>query len=413
MKFTGDKNKVSVMMLVTSFYPFAVGGSELQAFRLAKELQKKGVNVYIVSLGLKGIAEYECFDGIKVYRVYSWVNSRLLLGNKKTKNPIRTKIEYEPQNPNNFKISDKKSLFSLIAYFFVFINLWFFLRKRKEPLDYIYVPVMEWAAFVGAVLGKLFGKKVVIKDSTVNGTTNLLRYPFGKSMQRVIVKNSAFVAMTQAIKKNYTLAGIEEENIYLIPNGVDVSDIQWTQGNNENFVFVGNLYQQPAKGVDVLLKAWEMVVKQIPDARLDIIGNGNIQAYIDYVKTLGIDNNVRFLGKQTDVQKYLLESRAFVLPSRREGMSNALLEAMALGMPCIATNISGSQDLVQPFFNGILLPVEDAVALKDAIVYLYENPEKAQLMGKEARISIEKGYAFNVVAEKYFDLFTSKLVFRS
>jgi glycosyltransferase involved in cell wall biosynthesis len=255
----------------------------------------------------------------------------------------------------------------------------------------------------------LFGKKVVVKDSTVNGITNLLRYPFGKSMQRVIIGNSIFVAMTQAIKKNYIISGIKENNIYLIPNGVDVPTIQWTHKNNERFVFVGNLYQQPAKGVDVLLKAWKMVIKQIPDVQLDIIGNGNIEAYNNYVKTLGIANNVRFLGKQTEVQKYLVESRAFILPSRREGMSNALLEAMALGMPCIATNISGSQDLIQPFLNGMLLPAEDEIALTEAIVYIYKNSLKAQLMGKEARVAIEKGYAFNIVAEKYFQLFTSKL----
>jgi glycosyltransferase involved in cell wall biosynthesis len=408
MAYLEDKNNISVMVLVASFYPFSVGGSELQAFRLAKELKKKGVNVYIVSLGLKEVPKNENFDGIQVYRLYSFLNRRLLLGSKKIKKDGPTKIVYESQNPDNFKVTDKKTIFSFIPYFLFFMNVLFFIKRRKEPLDFIYIPTMEWTSFVGVVLAKLLDKKVLVKDSTMNGITNILRYPAGSKWQKFISQNSYFIAMTKAIKKNYLNVGISENRIFMIPNGVDLPDkYERPRENNGKFIFVGNLYQQPAKGVDVLLKAWKIVIKEMPLVQLYIIGDGNLKAYNDYARELGIAGNTHFLGKQSKIHDYLKDSAVFILPSRREGMSNALLEAMSLALPSIVTDISGNQDLIQDKMNGILIPVEDSGAIAKAVMYAYNNPLELQAMGQEARKTIEVGYTFDSVAQKYAELFIS------
>ncbi|MBK7649501.1 MAG: glycosyltransferase [Flammeovirgaceae bacterium] len=84
---------------------------------------------------------------------------------------------------------------------------------------------------------------------------------------------------------------------------------------------------------------------------------GHLASYQEYIIRLGIQHNVHFKGKQSQFQNDLLESMAFILPSRREGMSNALLEAMSLGVTCIATDISGNQDLLRNKINGLLVPL--------------------------------------------------------
>src|SRR6185295_19042114 len=95
----------------------------------------------------------------------------------------------------------------------------------------------------------------------------------------------------------------------------------------------------------------------------------------------GIAGTVRFLGKQKDIGSLLDESDLFVLPSRREGMSNALMEAMLREMPCIATDISGNQDLIVNGEHGLLVPPADSHALASAIIYMIQHPDEAYRMG--------------------------------
>jgi glycosyltransferase involved in cell wall biosynthesis len=399
-----NDHKVSVMMVVTSFFPSPMGGSELQAFRLAGELKKRGLNPYIVALGIDDQKEEDEVDGIKVYRIHSFFNpARFSRKSTTKKGPVR--IEYQLNDKANFIPSQKKSLFSFLFYFSFLFKVYFLARKKKQPLDLIYIPIMEWTAFIGTLLGWLLKKKVVVKDSTANGIIALLRYPFGKSIQKFVTKHAYFVAMTREIRKNFISAGVEEKRIFPIPNGVSYPKDPVRSIDPDKFVFVGNLTQQPAKGIDILLRAWKSVIASHPSAKLYVIGAGNVPEYYDYVKSLGIADNVIFMGKQAEFTNHLLEATAFILPSRREGMSNSLLEAMSLGVPCIATDISGSQDLIDHERNGLLVPVEDEVLLAKAVDYFYNHPEKNKSMGIEARKTIEQGYTLSHVSERYADLF--------
>lgn len=393
-------------MVVTSFFPSPMGGSELQAFRLAIELKKNGLNPYIVALGANGQKTTDEVEGIKVYRIHSFFNpARFSRTKGKKTGPVR--IEYPLNDKNNFIPSQKKTIFSFLFYFSFLYKLYFLARRKKEPLDLIYIPIMEWTAFIGTLLGWLLDKKVLIKDSTANGIIALLRYPFGRSIQRFVARRSHFVAMTTEIKKNLLSAGVEQHQIFTIPNGVRLPKQAVRDIDMNKFVFVGNLTQQPAKGIDILLKAWKTVVQTHRSAKLFVIGAGNVQEYYDYVSSLGISDNVIFLGKQSEFTNHLLEASGFILPSRREGMSNSLLEAMALGVPCIVTDISGSQDLITQKENGLLVPVEDDVSLANAVDYFYNHPDEVIEMGKKARKTIEQGYTLDLVSGKYLDLIKS------
>ena len=266
---------------------------------------------------------------------------------------------------------------------------------------------MEWSAIVAARLGRRLKKPVLIKDSTMNGFRSLRRYPSGPRLQQMIIEQSHFVAMTKVIEENLRLAGVPAQKIHRIPNGISVGNAptpEESRGDPRSpatVLFVGNLYQQPAKGIDILLRAWQNVGSAWPAAVLKIIGEGDLPAYHAYSEKLGIAHSVRFMGNQKDTRPFYREARIFVLPSRREGMSNALMEAMLAGLPCVATDISGSQDLISDKWNGLLVPPIDAEALAEAILYMLSHPAEAAAMGGRARQTILEKYDIRVVAEEY------------
>lgn len=403
MTSSGD-HPLSVVILTMSFHPSPMGGSEIQAARLAKELQKEGVEVSVLTLAQKGQVKYDDFEGIPVFRIRLFLSPFFYGVGKKARNTQVT-INYQRNDPKNFQISGRKSPIGLLNYLIFFLNALYYLKRSRFTV--IYVPTIEWLAYVGVMLGRRLDKPVVVKDSTMNGLTSILRYPLGGHMRKAICESAYFIAMTSAIRKAITMAGVPENRINDIPNGIFLRPASIRHPNPNKFVFVGNLTQQPAKGIDILLKAWKIVILELPYAELSIIGDGNIEQYKTIAEDLGISKHVHFMGKLANFENHLMESMAFILPSRREGMSNALLEAMALGVTCIATDISGNQDLIIHGVNGLLVPTEREEAIADAVKYVFLNQSKAIAMGIEARKTIEAGFTLSSVSERYKKLFQS------
>jgi glycosyltransferase involved in cell wall biosynthesis len=114
-------------------------------------------------------------------------------------------------------------------------------------------------------------------------------------------------------------------------------------------------------------------------------------------RELGVRENVRFVGQVEDPQQLLAQSDIFLLPSRSEGMSNALLEAMASSLPAVATGVGGNCQLIQDGETGFLTPPEDAGAAAARIVELLENPALAHSLGQAARTLIEREYSADAV----------------
>jgi glycosyltransferase involved in cell wall biosynthesis len=169
------------------------------------------------------------------------------------------------------------------------------------------------------------------------------------------------------------------------------------------------LYQQPAKGVDLLLNAWSTVHQKFPNVLLQIVGDGVNNAYREFVNRLGIAGTVDFAGRQHDLTNYYSNADIFVLPSRREGMSNALMEAMLYGLPSVATDISGNRDLLKNRVNGILVPAADIASLAEAIAWMLSHPDERLEYGLKARETILKHYDINNIADQYISLYQNLL----
>src|SRR5206468_10403614 len=141
---------------------------------------------------------------------------------------------------------------------------------------------------------------------------------------------------------------------------------------------------------------------QAPLARLIIVGDGPLRPQLENMaKALGITNSVEFTGMQSNVVAQLHRGRLAVLPSRWEGMPNAVLEAMASGLPCVATRVSGSEDIIQHGVNGLLVESEDYHGMAQALLTLLDDLPLAQQYGRAARATVEKYYSLEHVTDMY------------
>jgi glycosyltransferase involved in cell wall biosynthesis len=203
----------------------------------------------------------------------------------------------------------------------------------------------------------------------------------------------------------------------LIPNGVDIRRFSSpcagtsSEERTQTVICVSRLSYE--KGTDVLLQAWCLVYRQIPQARLIIVGSGPLQTQLECMaRALGIGDSLEFAGLQNDIPAQLHRANLAVLPSRWEGMPVALLEAMACGLPCVATHVSGSEDIIQHGVNGLLVESEDYQGMAHALLTLLHDPLLAQQYGLAARETVEKYYSFEQVMDRYIELYQSIVVHR-
>jgi glycosyltransferase involved in cell wall biosynthesis len=194
------------------------------------------------------------------------------------------------------------------------------------------------------------------------------------------------------------------EKIVVIANGVDVDrygdsidrdEVRAELGLDPNaFVMVMVAMFKEQKGHVYLIEAAAEVLPLHPEARILLIGDGELRPEMERrVHTAHMADAVRFLGNRRDVARILAASDLFVLPSLWEGLPMALLEAMASGLPCIATTVSGTKQVIVPDVTGLLVPPGNAPALRDAMLTMLTAPEGVRLMGADGRRRVSSEFS--------------------
>lgn len=169
-------------------------------------------------------------------------------------------------------------------------------------------------------------------------------------------------------------------------------------------LFVGRLSQQ--KGVDILLHAMDILHQKQSDIQLWIVGEGEQRSELEQLcRSLGLEGYVSFLGKRTDPADLMRVANLFVLPSRWEGLPTVLMEAMLVGTPIVATNVSGSRDLIQSGRNGWLVRPDDPKSLAQGINSALESEDLRQGYTDQAALDV-RTYTIERVATQYIDLYT-------
>lgn len=172
------------------------------------------------------------------------------------------------------------------------------------------------------------------------------------------------------------------------------------------FVYIGRLVGD--KGINELVTAFSRLNKEIPATRLILIGN--YEREIDPLKAetmAEIERNqaIEAVGPKNDVRPWLLASDACILPSYREGFPNVVIEAGAMGLPSIVTDINGANEIIIDGENGVIVPPKDAYALESAMKDFIDNPNKVREMGAKARPLIASRYEQSYVRQCLKDFY--------
>jgi glycosyltransferase involved in cell wall biosynthesis len=252
-------------------------------------------------------------------------------------------------------------------------------------------------------------------------------------MARGFAAVDRFVCISPAMTERMARARVPESAMALIPNGVDTSRFRPVSDTARASIrarlglsasrwlvtFVG--FWSEEKSPDVLFEAWLRAVRSAGiDADLLFVGAAAeshletdqqlVRRVVARARDEGVADRLHFVERTDDVPAYLQASNVFVLPSKREGLPNALLEAMATGLPCICTDLPGVTDWVTDAGNaGILVAPDDVAALANALTRLYRDATAAAALGRRARTRACDTFAIRSVADQYLSLYEELL----
>jgi glycosyltransferase involved in cell wall biosynthesis len=404
------------LALVTRYYPPAIGGAEKVLSYLANALALEGAEVTVLT---SRMPRWELPP-------YEEVPVDISTEDKAGRARARLKI---------VRLETSERRFWGTWRYMDGIQRWF----RNSSIDLAYVSMLKHDAYVTIGAGRRLGFPVVVRPEGAGSTGDVAwqsRGNFGRLIARRCRAADAFVAISAPIEDELrqalhlgTMRGSmwqsawhvpQGPRIAAIPNGVPVPPIRWQRPpdyrkNGPHAVFVGRLATE--KGLDTLLNAWPSVRASFPEARLTLIGEGPQQVALETQArelglTQGSEQAVELPGAVGDVSEVLRSADLFVLPSREEGMSIALLEAMALGMPLVASAIPGNCCLVTDHEHGRLAPPNDPDALARTISEQWYDFDQAVCMGSAARQRIEEHFSIQMVARRHLALFEELILSR-
>lgn len=414
-------SKPRIYVAISTFFPL-VGGAETQTHAQCKHLREKGYEATIVTFRhKKAWSPHEVIAGVPVFRV----GGTLL--NTREKLP---------------------RLIQKILYFLAILQMTWLLWRRRKYYDVLQVCQFNVLVLPFSLLCRFAHKPMTIvvisagagKPTKSRNNATLMAGPIDPSTPWLQVDGQtwvdgdlynleragkAIVLCTQFLLKRirvvvivlssrmsrYLIAhNLSIPETQIIPNGVDIIRFRPLYDDNafkeRTKVVICVSKMRYEKGIDVLLQAWRLVHEHAPEARLIIVGSGRIQSQLQVMASkLEVTDSVEFAGLQNDIPAQLHRGTIGVLPSRWEGMPNALLEATASGLACVATSVSGSEDIIQHGYNGLLVEPEDYESLAQALLILLRDPELVREYGHAARVNTEKNYSLEQVTNMYIELY--------
>ncbi len=390
---TRQKGQLRLCLCVSLFRP-AIGGAERQAEQLARAIAAQGHHVTVVTQGLPGAAPIEELDGVRVVRAIRTCKHGALYG---------------------------------LSYV---LSLGWYLLRHLRSFDLVQTTYLYLDAFAALATRPLHRRPVILRPAcggTYGDLTRLptfrfwplwprLDRPIHALLLRTMRRADAVIALSGQLAEELQAAGFPPERIVRIPNGVDprrfVPVDETTRrarqaalgASGPVLTFVGRLHAQ--KDIATLLHATARLREEWPRIHVVLVGEGPEEdALRRLTRELGLQERVSFTGGVADVIPYLDATDVFVHPSRAEGMPGALLEAMACGLPCVATRIGGTADVITDGEDALLVPPGDFPSLGAAIARLLEDQALARRLGARARATVEARYTMTGVAEQYAALY--------
>lgn len=360
-------------------YPPVIGGIEVWTKEIAQGLAKKGCAVFVLTGRVVDVPNKEERENLKVARTSFFVLKNL------SHSPI---------------------FYTLFLWPILFWQSYFLIKKEK-------IDILFCSGFLSGLLGhclkRVLGLPFII---TVQSQQKKL---FWKKF--VYSRADYCVASSQDIANYFKKIGVKR--IEILPNGIDLTRFQNQDrqkareelGLQENdFAIMTVARLEKVKGIEYLIKALHILVSnyQLPtiNYQLIIVGDGSERRMLEkMVASLGIQERVKFLGAvdNSRVPYYLSAGDCFCLPSLQEGFGIVVLEAMAAGLPVIASKVGGLLDIVQDNENGLLVEPGNSQAISQAIEKIRDNSELARQLTNKAKQDLAK-YDWSAICQKVLDI---------
>ena len=294
-------------------------------------------------------------------------------------------------------------------------RMWRVLRKERPDMIHSMTPKAGLMSMVG---GWLAG--VPVRVHTFTGlvwptTTGLKRRVLMATDWLTCACATHVIPEGEGVKNDLLKHNITHKPIKVLGygniRGIDMSHFNPADFNRGHhggftFVFVGRIVRD--KGINELVAAFDKLHKEHPEVRLVLVGDreGNLDPVApETIDRINRGDGIEAVGKQSDVRPFYAQADALVFPSYREGFPNVVIEAGAMGLPSIVTDINGSREIIIDGKNGIIVPSKDEEALYQAMKHFLEHPEEVAEMAAKARPLIASRYEQSYVRQCLYDFY--------
>ena len=365
------------ILLLNSEYPPVGGGAGNASANIARLLVQMGNEVLVLTSKFGNLPDDELCDGVRILRGPAFRQ----FGDRST-----------AMEQSSFIVGASIRALSLIRHF-----------KPDITFAFFGLPSGAVAWLLKIILGIPY--VVSLRGGDVPGFRPYdfwLYHKLAIPFLHVIWRNASTVVANSKGLRDLATAFDSTIHILIVPNGVDLERFSLSRHDwsPPRILSVGRVVYQ--KGFDLALLA----LAGLKDLEWEwrIAGDGpQLPALQAMIQKHNLQKRVHFLGWQTadQLKKQYAEANLFLFPSRHEGMPNAVLEAMASGLPVVATSIAGNEELVVKGETGALVPVEDVAALREALRPFLIQAEMREKMGSAARLRVEQSYPWTRVADEY------------
>jgi glycosyltransferase involved in cell wall biosynthesis len=398
MKNTPAGGSLRAAMVTYQFPPMFAGGAR-HALELAKALRRRGVESFFIGANLKNAPGHENYEGFPVFR-------------------------FTPRGPGR------------IRYLTYALQVGKKLFAEKDSLDIIHLHSIRPFYFIIFALANLLKKPIVLSPTLIghDDPMTLKTKPFLWQVEGKLYRRyGKIICKSTAIKDSCVRAGIPNALLASIPGAVPCAEsnspfrpahgpqeVRETRGAlglpPDSFIvtFVGHI--QERKGCDLLFEAWQELLKEKRfSGHLMLVGpypsdqeRDGFAARLKPVLETAAEKRIIFTGQvdYADVPGYLRASDCFVFPSKREGLSKAVIEAMACGLPAICANIPGvTGDMIEDGADGLILESRDSAELARTILRLHDDAALRHKLSSNAIRKVRDKFSIAEVAQRHQELY--------